>query len=302
MSASGEVIKKDFLLIQQAITTPGTVDYSDEEASPRCCFELLVTASATESKNDITSVYFGFPLVVTGATMTLYKGDVLKATFSDDTYGEFFAFGFQDDGIKKYIGYQLNWKLIYDAFGEGDYYVKCTPAVIVGAATAQYSFTYCLRNWNASLVEGTIKLETYHNGVIGDYSNDVDRKSFKDLDWYNSIRLKGIVYGEKSEFQAEEIQYSTGRKIDATLEQNPIYELQLEPIPNEVHRYLKIEALLADDLYVTDYNVNNPIKPIVQKAVLFTGNYEPSWKGMNKYAYVTIQLEQKINNLRKTFA
>lgn len=305
MGATGDVIKKDFLLINKSGESPETIDYIESMAE-RCCFKMKVladSASSNQFKNDVTGAYFSFPLLIASVVLSLYKDDeVVVATMVTGALGDRSDYGFHEDEGKKYIGYQLNWKGILAAHGEGEYYVRATGTYIYGGTTTQDSFTWCLYQYTVARAEGTVRIETTHNGVIGDYLIDEDTKSFKDLSWYNSIRLEGQVFGEKSEFEQEVIQYNSGTKIDVKLDQNPIYTLNLLPIPNFLHRYLKIEVLLADNILITDYNTDNPLKPIVQKAVLFQGNYEPEWRGKNPNAAVNIQLEQKINNLRKRFS
>lgn len=305
MASTGDAIKKDFLLIMKSGASPTTISYL-ESAAERCCFKLRVLAdeaSTLEYKNDVTSVYFGYHQNVTNVVLSLWKNDVDTEVDLED-YGDLEVYGFHEDDGKKYIGYQINWKsILEDAdLGEGEYFIRATKTMLVGAEETEDSFTWCLQQFTNARADGTVKIEFTHNGIIGDYLIDEEQKSFKGLNWYNSIRLEGQVYGEKSEFETEEIQYNNGTKIDVKVDQNPIYELILNPMPNFLHRYMKIEALLGDEILVTDYNTNNPLKPIVQKAVLFAGNYEPQWKGQNPNASVAIQLEQKINNLRKRFS
>lgn len=305
MASTGDAIKKDFLLILKSGAQPETIEYI-ESAAERCCFKMKVladVASSTSSKNDVTSAYFGYYQNVTNVVLSLWKDDVDTGVVLG-TYGTLYAYGFHEDDGKKYIGYQINWKAILTepTLGEGEYFVRATKTMLTGGTQTEDSFTWCLQQFTNARAEGTVKIEFTHTGIIGDYLLDDEQKSFKDLDWYNSIRLEGQVYGEKSEFEIEEIQYNSGTKIDSKVDQDPIYELILHPIPNFLHRYMKIEALLADEILITDYNTDNPLKPIVQKAVLFKGNYEPQWKGRNPNASVIIQLNQKINNLRKKFS
>lgn len=300
----GEAIKKVFTLIPKGLEVEPTIDYADSYQA-RCEFQLPVIADSASSntyKNDTTSVYFGYSSIADSVVLKLYKCDEFKANLNSNTYGVFSAFGFHEDEEKKYIGYQLNWKLIQAAFGNGEYYVKAEVTLITGQVVDEYSFSYCLKQYSTSSVDGTVRIEFTHNGVIGDYRFDKDSRSFEGLNWYNSIRLpEAMIYNERSEFESEEIQYTNGQLQDSKLEQKPNYDLIVSPLPNVIHRFMRVEVLTSDEIIVTDYNSLSPLRPFVNKELKFRGNYEPNWQGLYNRSSVLIGFEQRYNNLRKRF-
>lgn len=304
MALKGECIKKQFTLIPLGINVVPEIDYA-EDVFEKCCFELPLVASIASAdpfKNDVTSCYYGYTNLADDVEMKLLLNDAVVATLNNNTYGTFYAYGFHEDGGKKYIGYQLNWRSILTAFGEGKYQVRFDITTIFASTVFDYWFPYCLKAYSIPAVDETVRLEFYHNGIIGNWRDDKDRRSFHGLDWYNSIRFpKAMIYNSRREFESEEIQYDNGFLQDVKLEQRPLYDLIVEPMTNELHNYIGTEVVTADEIIVSDYNSRSPLRPFVEKELKFRGNYEPNWQGLNNKSSVLLQFEQRYNNLRKRF-
>lgn len=301
---NGEAYKAVFDLIPTGIFKPPTIDYAQDVVN-RCCFVLPVIAdqfSSDKYKNDQTSVYFGYSSVVVSVVLKLMKDGEIVATLNTNALGTFYAFGFQDDGIKKYIGYQLDWKLILAAHGAGEYQVRSDYTDVTAATGSDYWFKQCLYQYTLGRVDETVRLEFYHNGIIGDWIADTDLRSFKDLNWYNSVRIpKAMIYNERAEFESEEKQYNNGKLQDVKMDQEPLFDLIVEPMPADLHRYMRVEVLTGDRIIVTDYNARSPLRPFVDKELKFRGNYEPNWQGIYGRSTVLIGFKQRFNNLRKRF-
>jgi hypothetical protein len=215
----------------------------------------------------------------------------------------FYPYGFHQDEGKKYTGYKIYWQTILQDInlGEGTYYIKAECVTLTGSFSEE-SFRYCLSEYTNARADQTVRLEWQSNGYNGNENNDRDIISYKGLNWYNAIRLpNSIINREKSDYEIEEIQYSSGQIDFIKNEQTPVYELEIAPIPNFLHRFIKTQALQSDELKVSDYNANNPLKPFLNKDVIFIGGYEPNWLSNSKNSSVRINLKQKYNNLRNIY-
>jgi hypothetical protein len=300
----GECIKKKFILVPIGISSTPSIDYADD-AFEKCCFDLSIFASTSSTdplKNDVTSCYYGYSNLASSVEMKLLKEGVVVATLNNNTYGTFYPFAFHINGGKSYIGYQINWRDVLIAFGEGQYQVRFDITTIFATTEFEYWFPYCLKNYSIGNIDETVRLEFWHDGIIGNWKDDKDRRSFKGLNWYNSIRFpKGMVYNARREFTSEQIQYSNGFIQDVTLEQVPLYDLIVDRMTNELHNYIGSEVVTADEIIVTDYNSKSPLRPFVNKELKFRGNYEPNWQLLNNKPSILIQFEQRYNNLRKRF-
>lgn len=314
MSLNGEAYKKTFGVISQGIPDPTTLGMGfDEnlERTQRCCFKLPVLAceeSYEDLENDKTSFYFGYTDIVTSVTLDLMYSETDTVAMNLDTsltdVREAFAFGFHENGGKKYVGAIVHWRpFVIDYTIRTGYYCRATCTTIFGTTFTETSFTYCLDRYTPASANHTVRLDFYHSGVTGNRDNDEDLISYKDLNWFGQIRIpQSIILNETAESELEEIQYTNGQIVDAKNDQTTLWNLEVASVPNWLHRYLRIDVLTADLIYATDYNVNNPLKPFLYKSVKARGNYAPNWIELANQSSVNIQLTPRYNNLRKRWS
>lgn len=303
MALRGEAYKKTFTLIPQGLTPQDTIEYLAER-DEKCCYTLLALATDENTdplQNDIHSFYFGYSNVITSSILKLYKNGIYLGELSSLGYGTSYPFGFHEDDGKRYVGFKLNWRDVLIAEGEGNYHVVADSTTLMGTSYVEESFHFCLMKYNTARANGTIRFDFTHNGIIGNRDNDRDTISFKGLEWYNNIRVYGIVNKETTPFESEQIQYNNGRRIDVSSQQDPEYQIQINMSPYYLHKYLRTDVLQADDIYVTDYNANCPLKPFINQNLKHKGSYEPNWLPKTKRAGVYITMVKTYNNLRKKF-
>jgi hypothetical protein len=304
MTLKGQAWKKTFKVVRSGLPPQNTIDYV-KEVEDKCCYLLDALASSADAdplKNDFVSFYFGYSDIVASCELHLFKGDTDLGEVSTLAYGTSYPLGFHEDEVgKKYIGYQLKWRDLLLAEGEGNYYVKAISQTIFSTEYIEESFRYCLREYTANRANGTIRFEFTHSGIIGNRNIDTDIIDFKDLDWSSQIRLKGIVNKEITSTELDAIKYTNGRRVDVSNEQNPTYEIQINPAPYFVHKYMRVDVLQADVILVSDYNALCPLKPFLNQDLKHVGGYEPNWIGKVKNAGVYITMEKRYNNLRKRF-
>jgi len=110
-------------------------------------------------------------------------------------------------------------------------------------------------------------------------------------------------YSLPTKIKQKEFLTSILKAFNLFVDVNPDNEndLIIEPLPNELHRFMRCEVLTSDDIIISDYNYKSPLRPFLGKKLKFRGNYEPNWQQLNNRSSVLIQFEQRINNLRKRF-
>lgn len=315
MPLKGEAYKATFTLIPTGVTDPSTLDEFGYVVGvrDRCCYKLPVLCtedSEDDLFNDKTAAYFGFSEIVDSCELELfYEGASIATIDADDNTGlggytwKFYEYGFHENEGKKYIGCKINWQNVMADHGEGEYYVKCTATLVVGGTYEATSFTWCVKQYTAANADGTVRVDYYHNGIVGDRNIDTDLVSYYGLNFYNSVRIPhAIVLRERSTNEQESVQYTNGMMEDWKSEQVILWDLEIAKAPNWMHRYINLEVFQADDIYVTDYNAKCPLKPFVMKNVIRKGGYDPNWIELAKNASVTIQLSPKYNNHRKRYA
>lgn len=304
--AKGEEVYADFLLISNprsnAKTT--TLDLPSPIYSTCCDSQVVFTDNigTDEFKNDITSVLFKYPPSYSAVTMVLQKNisgeweDV--DTLNDNLNGTFYALGFiVDEDNNKYIGYKLNWYLIYGLHQSGTFRVKTNETSVFGS-TNSYSSEYCLTIYNSNFADGTVKIETYTNGIRGDITDPYGYFDFQNTNWYNSIRINGMFGFDTSDYEREFVEYDNGQLLWTKDVQTVKYKLKVKPIDAVMHNFLKTDVLQSDEIFITDYNKNNANRH-VQTPVIVDGGYEPKWNAGIKVASVEVNMKSALNNLRK---
>lgn len=305
---SGTVFYNLFYLIKEDPTGEINAPELPENPNDPCCKDesLKVLADVDSEdplRNDVSGFLWWFNSAVTGATLELWQwnGSAYAKVddLNNDDYGTFYDFAFfTNDQNENFIGYQLNWQDVLDAHGEGGYLIKCFATMAYGANAELISYPYCLKTYTPYRADGTVRLEYFLNGQMGDVNNDRKFKDFGTINWYNSFRLPGNFGFPKSEYKNEFLRYDTGEEVWTESSQEQIYSLSLKFISAYLHNILKTDFMQADNRFITDYNKFNP-ETYNQKCVIPNSNYEPTWNKGNKLAPVTLTFKNGFNNFNK---
>lgn len=312
----GEVYSQRFkVLVQKPLEPVVPLDLPSSRFDEfECCDELLVFADAgstDEFKNDCASFIIMQNEFITGIVLKLEKKEsgvwVEKTTIIDQTYGDFFDFGFyQNTLFENAIGIQLNFKTVLATYGEGCFRIKTEEATILGGEINNTSPTYTLKQYSPALADRTVRIEWFNNSYMGTSELDERISDFKHIGdvagvdqrgWKNCIRLKGMFYYSESEYTRETTKYKSGRLEKYVDEQTPIYKLDLKRYGAFIHNLLRTQVLQSDDIYMTDYNSTN-IDIYKQKHVELRSGYPPNWFiNQSSKASINLEFDQKINNL-----
>ena len=187
--ALGTVWKQDFVMIQEnPIETPSSITEIQQQLPNKCCFQMPVFAEESftnELFNDIRSEMFAWAQTFVSALITLEKFDGTwnhVADLNDDTLGTFYPFGFFITLYKENaIRYELDWSKVLDVHGAGNYRIKCVGTDINANDTERLSLDYCLKQYRADLIDGTVRFDYWNNGNIGNIDDDKKKKDFGTL-------------------------------------------------------------------------------------------------------------------------
>jgi len=308
MSNTPRIQTKDFYMLTTptlpTVLTPDLPAYNHFGCGCDFTLKVLADDSGLTLRNDVSGFLWWFNDTINDAELTLQKW-VSGAwsnvyTMTGNTLGTNYPFEFfTNDAGEIFIGYQLEWALVLDVHGEGNYRVKCDTTDYLSQNNTLYSYEYCLKTYTDYRANGTVRIEFYNNNTLGISDNDKAVKDFGNLNWYNSFRLPGWFGYPKSTYEKTNIQYNTGQILDVVSEQTPEYELQLKLVPFFVHEALRIDMMQGDSVLITDYNNRNVIN-YVSKQVKASSSYEPQYhKGINKLSSVNVKFIQEFNNLKK---
>ena len=162
----------------------------------------------------------------------------------------------------------VDWIRIKNAHGYGYYKVQAVISDGVNSVTLT-SHKYHVLEYDFCLTNYTVKIESYISGSINDYLD------LGTLEIYQSTRVSGWMERVKPELEQTSYQDSsrTHKQIQDKLIEG--YTLHTHSIPSDVANYINRSHLLANRIFLTDFN-QNAIESFYELPVRVVGipNYE----------------------------
>lgn len=208
-------------------------------------------SSTDEWKNDRASFLVRKIASTETWTFKLVKNGAVVATISDGTYGDYYGFG--DLLYTDLKGVVISWKDVFDAFGNGDYKMRIEKS-FAGSTTTIDSHVYKVRPYSFEQAKGTVRLETYQNGTFVGTGN-----VFRGLNWYQSIRINGKLWNKQPKIETTEYISSSRLRTQTYDVITNTYSLELRNLPSFISNAVIYDQLLANTIFITDYNVNNEV-------------------------------------------
>lgn len=280
--------------------------------------------------NDINSWFFDFPTATTpGSTHVFYLDKyigtswVQQAVLNNDIYGTYYGIGALCDNLN-WIGYKLEWQKVLSLKGEGIYRfrIQTSEFGVPDFDTCGASPPFCLKEFNCNLADRTTKWEAYYNGgkfgnidkshagsfwqlccvetEIDSTSGAVIILSSNPIQWYDSIRMEGFFGSENTDTERKSIKYTTGLVNKIRDEVILKFSWRSGSLPFWIHERFKAYGLLADQLLVSDYNVNNPNYNIKRFPVIADSSYNPDYKGWSRNSKVKVEFKAQVQNIVRT--
>lgn len=174
-----------------------------------------------------------------------------------------------------YTSYWINWGIVLKAFGAGYYRIKLETSFREDVLTCQASDPFWLRQFDCNLAHGTVKFETWSTGSKGSATAQGAIFNICNYKLYGSIRLKGFFGFLKPAEQLEVfLEHQNGRQKQVRNEQVRKFLLNTKLWPEIYHRRFSVYCNMADEILVSDYNLNNSNYDIKRIPVARPGLYE----------------------------
>ena len=281
------------------------------------CYINPVFASISDNnplKNDHNMFFLEYPFFFTFlwqtpalSQMGIEEWDgtqwLLTTNLNNNTYG--FFYDFDDLCISNWKGFDIDWQLILITFGEGLYRFRIDYDVF-GNTGILVSEPFCLKEWSCEGINNTVRWEsTIIGGRLGSIVDD--KKLFEycctkkgttgGLTLRDQIRVYGFFGHEKTEYERLNVEYMNGEIVQVRNEAIQKFEYESALQPKWVHDRLKAYCLMADEIYVTDYNWNNADYDIKKKRVTCDGSYEPEYNINTRYSNVKVPFKEGFQNV-----
>ena len=243
-------------------------------------------------QNDFKTMIHARSFASDTITFKLLKEGVVVATLNNNSYGSYYNFGSAVLVNPNYKGMRVEWKLVQQAFGYGKYNLV-KEIVSLGATYTFTSHDIHVLGYNSRLADKTTRIETYQNGSL--------RKKFDytGINWPQMLRIPGKFWDKQPELQVDNYEDQNGIKNQIQYGVADTYKLVTKLLPSEIYNYLNYDMLLANEIQITDYNLENQ-ELFRRKRVIFV-NFEQvknqpfSRKASFVYKFEDVQDEQKRN-------
>lgn len=218
-------------------------------------------------------------------------------------YGFSYALG-SVSGHPNYAGCLISWARVLYLHGAGIYRIKFV-STMRSLTDCQVTEEFQLMPFDCRRAEFTVKFEAYLQGKIGDVhkqgrvfdlcgmtTNFVG--GLKGAGVYDSVRLPGFFGYEKiKEYLEVMVEWQTGLQERVKDEAIQSFMFMSGYFKKDWHDRLKVYALMADTLLVSDYNINNSDYNIDKLAIVKAGNYEPVYQDKNRRRISKVVVEFK---------
>ena len=288
-----------------------TTSIVNASSTNECCFELPclaeLTTKTSDLKNDKHSVIWFFDNGYTDAELVLQKYEnntwIDKEILTDNTYGTNYALDFYTTIFdEKAIGYLIDWFLVLNDLGEGNYRIKCNATQIDTTIQNYYSFEFCLKKYTDSRANYTTRLDWYKNGINGSIQDDTKRLDFGTLNWFNSIRLPNSIFGKLKPTKTKNVtRYQTVEEVRLSDSDEIEFELSIDSIPLWLAKFIAFDANYNTQLSITDYNEINH-EEYIQKQVIAKSSFNISEYDMEvKLIDVNFTYQPRFNNFKHNY-
>lgn len=280
-----------------------------------CCFKIPVfaeegslTGSWDNSINDQSSFLVSFPSYSTGSTVVASMAILLQkvvgnawvnqASLTDNTYGTYYPF--YSLPVYYYRGYNIEWRRVLAAFGEGCYRIYISYGVY-GREGCMTSEPFNLKIYSCARAHSTVRMDAaIYSGSMADIDRDSKRHYLCGINWYDSIRFPAFFGYEESDEEKRQIELADGRILKTRDELIQKFKLITSPLPKWFHDRFKAYGTMSDILRVTDYNWNNSDYNIKRKIIVREGGYSPKYKIGSRLSTVEVVFKEGYQNVSRS--
>lgn len=290
--AANCVYKERTLSYALGVNIP-TVPEAPDEIFKECCYTHTVLAdlnSSEDVKNDYSAFYHQKQLSNETADFFLYDyNSAEEFPLDDNTFGQFFGFGYfpQNTSLK---GYKVDWKKVLQVRGAGSYQI-IKRINIVGISLEFPSFTFTLRPFSWSLANKTVRMDVVMNGLL-----EREGVDFTGTGWKHSLRVPGFFGRREPKFEEDNLIGRDYESRQISMRQNNEYKFQTNLIPSCLTSEIIDFMLMANDIYMNDYNLNNHSYNYIKFGVKLSNNEGTKYGVKTRKAALNLVFSDKVLN------
>jgi len=266
-----------------------------------CCYVNLVLADLSNSDdfyNDYTSVYFKRQTPNDTVTYELVGQSTGTITLINGTHGVGLDFGGSEQPDLSY--FRVEWRKILSLIGEDVFVIKKTINIGGIPVAPILSNSYDLKSYSTALADNTVRVDARMDGKL--LRADVD---FRGTGYKNSLRLQGYFGDRQNKWKQDNVVFSKKNATQyysnqITMSNDYEYTFQAYQIPECIGRYLNEEILFGNELFVSDYNVNNYSYGFEVTPVELLDDTGATYPVRNRKININLTFADRSKNNRKT--
>ena len=274
------------------IKIPEEVVIDQQEVFKDCCYEHFVLADTTDSsdyKNDYSSFYHQRQASNETVEYVLVNLADNSETPVDATIGIVYNFG--DFPTNTNLnGCIIEWRKVLQIIGEGAFQIVKRQNLL-GVDYETKSYVFNLKTFTTSRANHTVKIETVRNGT-----NEREGISFKGTNWRQSIRVPGFFGRREAQYEEDTITTRFFEKKQISIKQTNEYSFQTNLIPDCISNEILDFAVMANDIYMTDYNLNNHSYNFIKFGVKIESNPGSEYGNRTRKVRLNLTFTDKFDN------
>jgi hypothetical protein len=246
--------------INQLLQVTGTNTFSFEDTNDICYCAIeceyrepvFAEVGGEDYKNDHSSFLFRKVDTNDIISFELFKNGVKVADLNNNTLGEYYS-SFATQPLQ--TGFIIDWEKVLPVHGAGKYRFKA-PQTILGESNTFESRIFELKPYSDRSADKTVRIKGIQTGDI-----EGSRFVFRDLlpdGWPFYVRVRG--YFQEVEPELTKGFLKDSERVIAQIQDEIVkkYTLDIYQAPKSVlNLFLNGEISLANNIFVTDYNIFN---------------------------------------------
>lgn len=261
-----------------------------------CYYNNLVLAHQTDSetyKNDFTGFYYQRQTPNDSCDFILHElstGDTYA--LNNNIYGDIKNFG-DIAGNEDLTTYILQWRKVLTILGAGQYQIE-KSITTAGISTSIISNTFTLEEFTTEKADKSIRIDANMDGKLVHLDTNFKNSGFK-----TSVRTKGYFGRRNPKYKQDNLVKRNYEVKQISMSQENEYQLQTGLIPECITKEIYDFILFGNDLFISDYNLNNHSYGYKIKPVELATNKGTKYFTTNRDANINLTFKDRIKNKRK---
>ena len=224
-----------------------------------CCYSNLVFGDVGDTasyKNDFSSVFFQRQTSTDTVVFQLVGVSTGVTPLVDVTHGELYPL-LATHNNPNLTWFRVDWRKILSTLGLDTYTIRKVVNIAGVGPTNIDSNSFILKPFSISKADNTVRFDTVQDGTLEKINVD-----FKESGYTNSLRVQGFFGDAQDNIEQDNVVFSSkkGKRYysdQITMSNDPDYTFQANNIPECISRQLRKEAIFANEIFISDYNLNN---------------------------------------------